>query len=144
MEERTGSEKTGFFAVWQPRVLSVLRIAVALLYIEHGTMKLLGYPPSEMFGDLELFSLMGLAGVLELFGSALLIIGLFTRPVAFILSGEMAVAYFMAHAPRGFLPIVNKGEAAAFYSVVFLYFFFAGGGEWSLDELIRRRGQIKS
>ncbi len=129
----------GFFAVWQPRVLSVLRIVVAFLYIEHGSMKLLGYPPSDMFRDLQIFSLIGLAGVLELFGGALLFFGLFTRPVAFILSGEMAVAYFMAHAPHGFLPVVNKGEAAVFYCFVFFYFFFAGGGEWSVDALIKRR-----
>jgi len=133
------AEKTGFFAVWQPRVLSVLRIVVAFLYMEHGSMKLLGYPPSEMFKGLQIFSLIGFAGVLELFGGALLIIGLFTRPVAFILSGEMAVAYFMAHAPHGFLPVVNKGEAAVFYCFVFFYFFFAGGGEWSVDALIKRR-----
>jgi putative oxidoreductase len=133
------AEKTGFFAVWQPRVLSVLRIVVAFLYIEHGSMKLLHYPPSEMFKGLQLFSLIGLAGVLELFGGALLFVGLFTRPVAFILSGEMAVAYFMAHAPHGFFPVVNKGEAAVFYCFVFFYFFFAGGGEWSVDALIKRR-----
>lgn len=132
-------ESKGFFAVWQPRVLSVLRIVVAFLYMEHGSMKLLGYPPSDMFKGLQLFSLMGLAGVLELFGGALIFLGLFTRPVAFILSGEMAFAYFMAHAPHGFFPVVNKGEGAVFYSFVFFYFFFAGGGEWSVDALLKRR-----
>ncbi len=134
-------ESAGFFTVWQPRVLSVLRVVVALLYMEHGSMKLLGYPPSDMFKDIHLFSLMGFAGVLELFGGALLFLGLFTRPVAFILSGEMAVAYFMAHAPHGFLPVVNHGEAAVFYCFVFLYFAVAGGGAWGVDRVLKRRSQ---
>ncbi len=128
-----------FFAAWQPRILSVLRVVVAFLYIEHGSMKLLGFPPSEMFKGLELFSLLGLAGVLELFGGALLILGLFTRFTAFILSGEMAVAYFMVHAPQGFFPVLNHGEAAVFYCFVFLYFSVAGGGAWSVDKVLERR-----
>jgi putative oxidoreductase len=97
-------------------------------------MKLLSYP-APFPRPVELFSLIGLAGVLELFGGALLLVGLFTRPVAFILSGEMAFAYFMAHAPRGFWPILNGGELAALYSFVFLYLAAAGGGPWSLDRL---------
>lgn len=133
------AERAGFFGVWSPRVLSLLRFVVGFLYIEHGSMKLLGWPASGMFAGLKLFSLIGLAGVLELFGGALIMLGLFTRPVAFILSGEMAVAYFMAHAPQGFFPVVNRGEAAVFYCFVFFYFFFAGGGEWSLDALIKGR-----
>lgn len=119
--------------IWAPRVLSVLRIAAALFYLQHGTAKLLGFPFSEFYVDLQLFSLTGLAGVLELFGSLLLLVGLFTRPVAFILSGEMAVAYFMVHAPGGFFPLLNQGEPAALYSFLFLYFATAGGGVWSVD-----------
>ena len=122
---------------WAPRTLSVLRIAAALLFMQHGTMKLLDYPPSDQFDDMALMSLLGVAGILELFGGALLLVGLFTRPVAFILSGLMAFAYFLAHAPRDFFPILNGGELAALYCFVFLYFAFAGGGSWSLDALWR-------
>src|ERR687897_2606873 len=100
--------------VWAPRVLSILRIVAALIFMEHGTQKLFGFPPSERPSP-ELFSLIGLAGLLELVGGALLVLGLFTRPVAFILSGEMAVAYWMAHAPRSFFPIVNQGESAVLF-----------------------------
>lgn len=132
-------DRAAFFLAWSPRILSVLRIVVAFLYIEHGSMKLLGFPPSEMFKDLKLFSLLGLAGALELFGGALMFFGLFTRLTAFILSGEMAVAYFMAHAPHGFLPVVNHGEAAVFYCFVFLYFSVAGPGAWSVDQVLCRR-----
>jgi putative oxidoreductase len=124
--------------VWAPRVLSILRIVAALIFMEHGTQKLLGFPPSENPGP-ALFSLIGLAGLLELVGGFLLALGLFTRPVAFILSGEMAVAYFMAHAPRSFFPILNGGDAAILYCFVFLYLFFAGGGPWSVDAAIRGR-----
>ena len=125
-------------SAWSPQVLSVLRIASALLFMQHGTMKLLDYPPTGEYADLELMSIVGVAGVLELFGGALLAVGLFTRPVAFILSGMMAVAYFLAHAPRGFFPILNDGELAALYCFVFFYLAFAGGGAWSLDALWRR------
>src|SRR5215213_8170875 len=125
-------------AEWAPRLLSVLRIVAALLFMEHGTQKLLGFPPSGRPGP-ELFSLLGLAGVLELFGGALLLVGLFTRPVAFLLSGEMAFAYWMAHAPRGVFQILNAGELAALYCFVFLYLAAAGGGEWSVDQ-VRDRG----
>ncbi|MGK9231301.1 DoxX family protein [Inquilinus limosus] len=118
---------------WAPRVLSILRIATALFFLQHGTAKLLGFPHVAMFDGVQLFSLIGLAGVLELVGGVLLLIGLFTRPVAFILSGEMAVAYFMAHAPQSFFPILNNGELAALYSFVFLYLAAAGGGPWSVD-----------
>jgi putative oxidoreductase len=123
--------------VWAPRVLSILRIVAALLFFEHGTSKLLGFPPSEHSGP-EFLSLSWIAGVLELVGGALLIIGLFTRLVAFILSGEMAFAYWMAHAPQGPFPLANGGDAAILYCFVFLYLVFAGGGPWSLDAL--RRG----
>jgi len=126
---------------WAPQVLSILRIAAALLFMQHGTMKLLDFPPSGQYADLSLMSLVGVAGTLELFGGALLLVGLFTRSVAFILSGMMAVAYFLAHAPRDFFPIVNDGELAALYCFVFFYLVFAGGGAWSLDALWRRSSE---
>jgi putative oxidoreductase len=118
--------------VWAPRLLSVLRIMAALLFMAHGTMKLLGFPDSGRPGP-ELFSLMGLAGTLEIVGGVLLVLGLFTRPVAFILAGEMAFAYFMAHAPQNFYPIKNGGESAILFCFVFLYLAAAGAGSWSLD-----------
>ncbi len=117
---------------WAPRMLSVLRIMSALLYIEHGSQKLLGFPASER-GPVALFSFYGFAGFLELFGGILLAIGLFTRPVAFVLSGMMAVAYFMAHAPQSFFPANNGGDAAILFCFVFLYLFTAGPGPWSVD-----------
>jgi putative oxidoreductase len=120
-------------------VLGILRIATALLFVPHGSQKLLGVPAAAEGGTAPLFSLMGVAGALELFGGLLLLFGLFTRPVAFVLSGEMAAAYFMAHAPRGFWPLLNGGELAAVYCFVFLYLAAAGGGAWSLDRLWRRR-----
>jgi putative oxidoreductase len=118
---------------WSPRVLGVVRIVTALLFMTHGTAKLLGYPHVAMFDGLQLFSLLGAAGVLELIGGLLVALGLFTRPVAFVLCGEMAVAYFMAHAPQGFLPLVNQGEAAVLYCFFFLYLFVAGPGAFSID-----------
>jgi putative oxidoreductase len=118
---------------WGPRLLSVLRFVAGLCYLQHGLAKLFKYPPIPMFAKVELMSLLGLAGVLELVGGALLIVGLFTRPTAFILSGQMAVAYFMAHATHGFLPILNSGELAILYSFVFLYIAAAGPGPWSID-----------
>jgi putative oxidoreductase len=121
---------------WSPLFLSLLRIVAALLFIQHGTVKLFGFPTS--MGTIPLLSLMGLAGVLELAGGALLLAGLFTRPVAFILSGEMAVAYFMAHAGQGFYPIQNQGEAAILFCFVFLFLIFAGPGPVSLDAARRR------
>jgi putative oxidoreductase len=124
--------------VWAPRALALLRIVAALLFMEHGTQKLLGFPPSDNPGP-PLFSLLGLAGVLELFGGILLLLGLFTRPVAFVLSGQMAVAYWMAHAPRAFYPVLNGGDAAILFCFVFLYLVAAGPGAWSLDNAIRHR-----
>ena len=120
---------------WSPRLLSVLRIMSGLLFMQHGTAKLLGIPQMEMFAKLQPYSLSWTAGVFELVGGALLVIGLFTRPVAFVLSGLMAFAYFIAHAPRGFYPILNAGELAALYCFVFLYLAAAGGGSWSVDAL---------
>jgi putative oxidoreductase len=121
---------------WTPQLLSVLRIVTAFLFIEHGMQKLLNYPaPAQQ--AIDLMSLMGLAAVLELFGGALMLVGLFTRPVAFVLSGFMAVAYFMAHAPQGFWPLLNHGELAVMYCFAFLYFAAAGPGPWSLDNWMR-------
>ncbi len=127
---------------WTPRLLSVLRIVAGLLFVEHGTSKLLHFPPVAMFDNLQLMSLIGFAGVLELVGGGLLALGLFTRPVAFILSGEMAAAYFMAHLPQGFFPVLNGGEAAILFCFIFLYLAAAGGGEWSLDRALRPGAKI--
>ena len=123
---------------WAPRLLSLLRIVTAFLFMAHGAQKLLGFP-APMPKPLEPFSLLGLAGSLELVGGALLLLGLFTRPVAFILCGEMAFAYFMAHAGGGFWPLLNRGELAVLYCFVFLYLAAAGGGSWSLDRAWRSR-----
>ena len=121
---------------WEPRMLSILRMMVGLLYMEHGLAKVLGFPHQPNHAPYALFNLNpGLQGLLELVGGLLLALGLFTRTVAFILAGNMAVAYFMAHAPRGFFPLLNGGELAIVYCFVFLYFWVAGGGEWSLDRL---------
>ncbi len=117
--------------------LAALRIVTALLFIEHGTMKLFGFPAGDHAMSIALFSLMGLAGVLETFGGLLVLVGLFTRPVAFLLSGEMAVAYFTAHLPHAFYPVFNQGEAAILFCFVFFYLVFAGPGAWSLDTLLR-------
>ncbi len=132
-------------STWGPRALSVLRIIAAFLLLQHGLQKVFGVlvPPAEpgapqSHGTFQLFSLMGLAGILEFVGPLFLLVGLFTRPVAFILSGLMASAYFMGHAPNGFWPILNKGELAVIYCFVFLYLAAAGGGVWSLDNLLRR------
>ena len=114
-----------------PYVLAILRIMTALLFMAHGTAKLLGFPDTGM--SPPLFSLAGFAGALELVGGILLVLGLFTRPVAFILSGEMAVAYFMAHASRDFYPILNGGETAILFCFIFLYLVFVGPGAWSLS-----------
>jgi len=116
---------------WAPRMLSVLRIVAALIFMVHGTQKILGFPPIEQPPAIS--SLPGIAGILELFGGALLLLGLFTRPVAFVLSGLMAAAYFIAHAPRSFFPVENGGDAAILYCFVFLYLVFAGPGPWSVD-----------
>jgi putative oxidoreductase len=121
-------------------ILSVLRIVVALLFIEHGTQKLFGHPPMPgPMPSVPLMSQFGLAGILETFGGIAILLGLFTRPVAFLLCGEMAVAYFQVHFPKSFLPLVNGGELAVLYCFVFLYFVFAGGGRWSVDSMLSRR-----
>ncbi len=125
-----------FYATWTPRFLSVLRIIAGFLFIWHGSQKLFGFPPAPpgMMPD-PVPLIIVVAGALEFFGGLLILLGLFTRPVAFLLSGLMAVAYFMAHAPQGFLPLQNGGEMAVLYCFVFLFLSVAGGGEWSLDRL---------
>ncbi|HLZ06230.1 MAG TPA: DoxX family protein [Bradyrhizobium sp.] len=122
-----------------PRVVqsiqSIVRIYIGLSLLEHGTGKILGFPAVPAFAHVQLDTLAGAGGLIELIGGLLFVLGLFTRPVAFILSGFTAVAYFMVHAPQGFYPVVNGGELAAVYCFIFLYFVFAGAGPWSLDAL---------
>jgi putative oxidoreductase len=125
-----------YLAPWTPQLLSILRIITGFLIIAHGTQKILGFP-APMAQPVDLMSRIGVAGALELVGGALMIFGLFTRPVALILSGLCAFAYFLAHAPQGFWPLLNRGELAALYSFLFLYFAAAGGGPWSIDRLMR-------
>jgi putative oxidoreductase len=132
------SSVESLFQVWSPRILSVLRIVAALLFIAHGTAKLFHVPHVPMFDHLQLMSLLGVQGVLEVGGGLLLLIGLFSRVVAFILSGDMAVAYFMVHWPKSWLPILNGGDLAVLFCFVFLYLWVAGPGPWSIDA--RRRG----
>jgi putative oxidoreductase len=132
---------------WTPRLLSVLRIVTAFLFIPHGAQKLFGFLGTPEWKPLPTFSQLWVGGVIEFFGGLLLLFGLFTRPVAFLLSGTMAVAYFQMHAwtayqkmgwAGGFWPLQNRGELAALYCFVFLFFAVAGGGPWSLDRLLRR------
>ena len=158
--------QNSFFAQWSPRVLSILRIVVAFVFVAHGSQKLFGYPPNQAppapppqaaqqanpsqpqqpppqpAAPRQLPPLMLVAGWLEFVGGLLIFLGLFTRPVAFILSGEMAVAYFMQHAPNGFWPIINMGEPAVYLCFIFLYLAVAGGGAWSLDHLLRRKNKL--
>jgi len=126
---------------WKPYFHSLLRITAALMFLQAGTMKLfaipIGMPPDNSTADL--LTQVGIGGILEAFGGALILIGLCTRPVAFILSGEMAVAYFQFHFPNGFWPIVNNGVSAALYCFVWLYFSAAGSGPWSVDSLLAKR-----
>ena len=128
---------------WAPHLQSVLRIVAAFVFILPGTMKLfafpMGMPPDG--GTAKLLSQVGIGGILEVFGGVLLLLGLFTRPVAFILAGEMAVAYFQFHAPQSFWPVVNNGVSAALYCFVWLYFSAAGAGPWSLDAKREKRLQ---
>jgi putative oxidoreductase len=125
----------GFLAKWQPQLLSILRIIASLLFVEHGTAKLFHFPHVAMFDNVQVMSFFGIGGIIEIVGGLLLAIGLFSRLVAFILSGEMAVAYFMVHAPQGFFPLLNQGELAIVYCFVFLYLSAAGPGPWSVDAL---------
>jgi putative oxidoreductase len=132
-----------FCSKWSPRLLSVLRIVTGFLFMQHGSQKLFGIPAAQQGAPPPLLSIMGVAGVLEFFGGVLILLGLFTRPVAFVLSGQMAVAYFMVHAGRGFLPLLNRGELAVLYCFVFLYLAVAGAGWWSLDNR-RKRQEISN
>lgn len=119
---------------WAPRVLSILRIVAAVLFFEHGSQKLFGFPPRlEGAPGPEIVSLLGAAGIMEIIGGGLLVLGLFTRPVAFLAAGEMAIGYWVAHAPKSFFPALNGGDAAILYCFIFLYIVFAGPGPWSLD-----------
>jgi putative oxidoreductase len=124
---------------WTPKVLSILRIVTGLLFLEHGLMKLVHFPAPQPGAPDPLPPMLLAAAVLELVGGVLITLGLFTRLAAFVCSGEMAVAYFMAHAPQGFYPALNMGEGAVLYCFVFLFLAFAGGGQWSLDAVIRKR-----
>src|SRR5262245_53124885 len=129
---------------WAPYLLSLLRIVAALLFFEHGTQKLFGFPPGQPFTGFPNFSMLGIAGMLEVAGGLLLLLGLFTRATAFILCGEMAVAYFRAHLPRGFFPINNFGEITLMLCFFFLYLVAAGPGSLSLDNALfgsRNRGR---
>ena len=130
---------------FSPHLLSVLRIMSGLLFLEHGTSKLLGVPPSAMHWSFQVASPMGWSGILEFVGGILLVIGLFTRITAFICSGEMAAAYFIAHAPHGFLfTLINHGETPAILSFLWLYIALVGPGPWSLDGMLARarRGAV--
>ena len=125
---------------WAPRLLSVLRIMAGLLFLEHGTAKLLDFPAGGWpMGTPEFGTMLWFSAILELVGGALVAVGALTRVVAFLLSGEMAVAYFTAHAPTGFFPILNHGEGAILYCFIFLYVAAAGGGPWSLDAVLCRK-----
>ena len=124
---------------WAPYLLSVLRIIAALLFFEHGTQKLFGYPPGQPYTGFPDFSMLGVGGMLEVAGGLLILAGLFTRPTAFILSGEMAVAYFRAHWPRSFFPINNFGEITVILCFYFLYLSASGAGAWSLDRVLSKK-----
>ena len=125
-------------ANWVPYLLSILRIVAALLFFEHGTQKLFGFPPGQPYTGFPNFSMLGIAGMLEVVGGLLLLVGLFTRITAFIVCGEMAVAYFRAHLPRSFFPINNFGEITVMLCFFFLYLVAAGPGPWSLDHVLSR------
>ena len=126
-------------SAWAPRVLSILRIVAGLLLLQHGAQKILHFPPGGAGGGIDLSTLGGWSGPIELVGGVLMILGLFTRGTAFILSGFMAVAYWMVHAPNGAYPIGNGGELAVLYCFVFFYIIFSGPGAWAVDNLRGRR-----
>ena len=131
---------TPFQAAWYPRVLALLRIITGFLFIQHGTAKYFKIPYVAMFDKLQPMSLPGIAGMLELVGGALIIVGFLTRPTAFVMSGLMAAAYFIGHASRGtpLVPLLNGGELAVLYCFVFLFFWIAGAGAWSVDAMMQR------
>ncbi len=124
-------------AKWSPRLLGLLRIVTAILFMEHGAQKLLGFPPSD-HGSPEFLTLLWFAGVLELVGGFFVLIGWFTRPVALLLAGEMAVAYWTVHAPRAIYPAVNGGDAAILFCFIFFYLAAAGAGAFSVDGVSSR------
>ena len=134
-------ERTFFMSRYENVTLALLRVVAGLMLMQHGVQKLFGWlvPPDRPAAPLELISQRGLGGVLEVFGGLLVALGLFTRPVAFILSGMMAVAYFQVHAPQGFWPILNGGELAALYCFVFLFLSARGAGPYSIDGIMERR-----
>ena len=125
-------------SAWSPRVLSILRIMTALLFMEHGLMKLFHFPAPQPGVPDPLPTILVVAAWIEVVGGGLIAVGLFTRAAAFVCSGQMAVAYFMAHAPQHWAPAVNLGEAAVFYCFAFFYLVFAGPGPWSLDAIVRK------
>lgn len=129
---------------WSPHLLSVLRIVAAFMFISHGTQKLFAFPVLEPRSPVPLLSMLGLAAALEIVGGSLLLLGLFTRPIAFLLAGEMAFAYVMVHAPRSVWPLLNGGEVAVLFCVVWLYLAAAGAGRWSLDALCFSRRRLRS
>jgi len=129
---------TKLLGPWAPQALSVLRIITGLMIIQHGMGKLIGFPVVPAYAKVQAFSLIGAAGFIELIGGALLILGLLTRPAAFILSGEMAFAYFIGHAPKGFFPLINNGTLAIMYCFTCLYLATAGAGPWSVDATMKR------
>jgi putative oxidoreductase len=134
-----------FREIWTPRALGVLRLVTGFLYFQHGTSKLFHVPHDASFDHLPVLSLVGIAGMLEIVGSPLIFIGLFTRPTAFILSGEMAVAYFTVHARQGhfFMPQLNQGEVAVLYCFIFLFLAAAGAGTWSFDARLFRSKAVR-
>ena len=137
----TSTEAKGIVARWQswaPQIRGLLRIVAAMMFMSAGTMKLFGVPSMPARIPIPLVSELGLAGTLEVFGGVLILLGLFTRPVAFILAGEMAVAYFQAHFPKGPWPTMNGGQPAVLYCFIWLYFSAAGAGPWSLDAKRRK------
>jgi putative oxidoreductase len=129
---------TETLAAWAPRALSVLRIVTGLMIIQHGMGKIIGFPVVPAYANVQPLSLIGAAGFIELIGGALLILGLLTRPAALILSGEMAFAYFIGHAPKGFYPLLNNGTLAIMYCFTCLYLSTAGAGTWSVDAAMKR------
>ena len=129
---------TEALAAWAPRALSLLRIVTGLLIIQHGMGKIIGFPVVPMYANVQPLSLYGAAGFIELIGGALLIVGLCTRPVAFLLSGLMAFAYFIGHFPKGFHPLINGGTLAALYCFACLYLATAGAGPWSVDASMKK------
>ncbi len=140
MEANNSSVPLARWAAATPYLLSALRIVAAIMFLQSGTMKLFGWPvamPADQ-PPLEIFSLVGIGGILEAFGGLLLLFGLFTRPVAFILSGQMAYAYFMFHFPQAFWPMLNGGTDAVLYCFIWLYFSASGAGKWSLDALLKK------